>query len=96
METKLLITTVVFAAGFSYLSIVRHQLIPKTVQRLKTGYYPYPKGLEIYKNKNVYREKDINQIQKLITNQISNSKYYIITGRKGCVMIINEIVNNII
>ena len=87
METKLLITTLVFTTGFSYLSFVRHRLIPKTIQRLKKGYYPYPKGLDKYQNRHVYRERDVNQIQKLITNKIPSSKYYMITGRKGCVMI---------
>jgi len=57
-------------------------MIPKTINRLKKGFYPY--HTTHLANKSIYRMKDINAIERIIKMNRNDAKYYLVTGQKGC------------
>ena len=81
METKLILSTAVFGFGLSYYSMIRYRMIPKTINRLKKGFYPY--HTTHLANKSIYRMKDINAIERIIKMNRNDAKYYLVTGQKG-------------
>jgi len=56
-------------------------MVPKTINRLKQGFYPYHTTHLV--NKSIYRMKDINAIERIIKMNRNDAKYYLVTGQKG-------------
>ena len=84
MEARVIISTMVFMAGYAYYSVVRARLVPKTIRRLKEGFYPY--HWSHLTQKTIYRIQDIERVEHIIKANRNDPKYYLILGPKGIII----------
>lgn len=80
-ETRIIVSTLVFTTGYAYYSVMRGRLVPKTIKRLKDGFYPYHWSHLTYKH--IYRMNDLQTVEQIIKSNRHDPKYYLITGQKG-------------
>lgn len=81
MEMRVLLSTMVFMSGYAYYSLVRARLVPKTIKRLKEGFYPF--HWSHLTQKHIYRMRDVQTVEHIIKANRNESKYYLLYGQKG-------------
>ena len=81
MEAKVIVSTVVFLTGYSYYTVLKFRLVPKTIKRLKYGFYPY--HWSHLASKHIFRMKDVQMLEHIVKTNRHDPKYYLVTGQKG-------------
>jgi len=81
MEAKVIVSTIVFISGYTYYTIVGMRLVPKTIKRLKQGFYPY--HWSHLASKHIFRMRDVQMLEHIIKTNRHDPKYYLVTGQKG-------------
>lgn len=84
METRVIVSGLVFMTGYAYYTVVRARLVPKTIRRLKEGFYPY--HWSHLTQKTIYRIQDIERIEHIIKANRNDPKYYLVIGPKGIII----------